>query len=230
MYLKYILKYFIIDNISKYKRMSNEILPIEMVFIIMDDKTPQQLLIEHLDFIKRTIKKINYVKNYNLNEDDIEDIFQNVCFKLFLNGIANYKGKSKFKTYLFKIIRNSVISYVNKKNKFIRQVDIDSNQSEEQDDDNISIFDLFHPVSIDFTDEIVKNDILNIIKNTLDTFDEKDKLIYTWYFLYKKTQAEVAQMIKLSQPSVYERIEKIKKRILSAVKKKYPEVEEEILS
>lgn len=203
-----------------------------MVLIIMDDKTPQQLLVEYVDFIRHTIIKTNISKNYKLDEEDINDIFQIICEKLLNKGIADYKGNSKFETYLFRIIHNEMTTYVKRKNKEIIASQSNINQSEENDnkDNYIKIFDYYHTINIDFENRIVINDILNIIDQTLATFDERDKLIFRWYFLCKKTQSEVALMVKLSQPSVNERIEKIRKTIIKEVKKKYPGVVEELLS
>lgn len=200
----------------------------------MDDKTPQQLLIDHLDYIKRFIKKINNLRNYGLTEEEIDDIFQTVCEKLLDKGFANYKGNSKIETYIFQIIHNEMKTFVKKKQKILsisecrahKNIDDDNNE-----EDNYSeTLDLYKNFEIDYVDKIFGKDIIEIIDNTLSTFDNKDKLIFNWYFLCKHSQVLIAQMLKLSQPTVYERIEKIKKRIMEAIKKKYPEVEEEMLS
>jgi RNA polymerase sigma-70 factor (ECF subfamily) len=202
----------------------------------MDDKTPQQLLIEYIDFIRRTIFKIKISKNIKLDEDDINDIYQNVCVKLLDKGFANYSGKSKLETYLFKIIYNEVISYIEKKQKlFIESYEklnlLDSSKNSQKIEECHSNFiDYLSPVYEDTSNSIVFDDINAIIDDTVDTFDDKDKLIFKWYFLDKKSQTQIAKMVKLSQPTVYERIEKIKKQIIMAIKKKYPELEEELLS
>jgi len=207
----------------------------ELVMGTMDDKTPQQLLIEHLDYIKRIVKKINNLRNYGLTEEEIDDIFQTVCEKLLDKGFTNYKGNSKIETYIFKIIHNEIITFA--KNKEKKEVVITEKvarkpigDDSEEDDDYGNKLDLLTKFEIDYVDKIFRKDIIKIIDKTLSTFDDKDKLIFTWYFLCKHPQVLIAKMLKLSQPTVYERIEKIKKRIIEAIKKKYPEVEEEILS
>lgn len=203
-----------------------------VVLTIMQDKTPQQILIEYLDYIKRTIYKINSVNNCGLTEHDINDILQDVCVKLLHKGIAQYKGNSKFETYLYKIIYNEINDYLNKKS---REEIVDENKFlKDKDDDDVNsyikFFDYYLKVNIDYTNRIVINDIIHIIDDTLKTFDDKDILIFTWFFLCRKTQTQIATMLKLSQPTVFERIEKIRKIIITAIKEKYPTAEEELLS
>lgn len=205
-----------------------------LVMGTMDDKTPQQLLIEYHSFIKRTIKRINNRHNHGLTEDDIDDIFQIVCEKLLNKGFSNYKGLCKIETYIYKIIHNEIKTFIKIKEKEENITDIDSPQSIDKDaeeaDDYFSRLDFLNKITIDYVDIIFRKDIINIIDDTLSTFDDRDKLIFKWYFLCKYSQVLIAKMLQLSQPTVYERIEKIKMRIIEAIKKKYPEVEEEVLS
>ncbi|MCX8124495.1 MAG: sigma-70 family RNA polymerase sigma factor [Spirochaetes bacterium] len=198
----------------------------------MNSKTPQQLLTQYLDFIRRTIIKIKIVNNIPLAEEDINEIFQDICEKLLDKGFANYKGISKLETYLYRIIYNEITNYIEKKHKIINasQIGLNDPQDDDNEDNYSKFFDHYSYVSIDFTNPLVLNDILSIIDQTISTFDDRDKLIFQWYFLCNKTQTQVARMVKLSQPTVCERIEKIKKQIITAIKKKYPEVEEELLS
>lgn len=204
-----------------------------MVLKIMDDKTPHQILIENIEYIHKLIQKINYQKNLKLCDEDIEDIFQNISIKLLDKGIAQFQGKSKFQTYLFTIVRNEVLEYVRIHSKEYSESKF---KNDDNDDEDVAeqyryLFSQHSGITIiDYVDLMVRKDIVHIIDTTLDTFDDKDKLIFTWYFLCKLTQNKIAHMIKLSQPSVAERIEKIRKRIIDAVMRKYPELDKELKS
>ncbi|MEJ5274264.1 MAG: sigma-70 family RNA polymerase sigma factor, partial [Spirochaetota bacterium] len=167
-----------------------------------------QILIENIEYIHKLIQKINYQKNLKLCDEDIEDIFQNISIKLLDKGIAQFQGKSKFQTYLFTIVRNEVLEYVRIHSKEYSESKF---KNDDNDDEDVAeqyryLFSQHSGITIiDYVDLMVRKDIVHIIDTTLDTFDDKDKLIFTWYFLCKLTQNKIAHMIKLSQPSVAER-------------------------
>lgn len=198
----------------------------------MIDKTPEQICVEYIDFIIKTIKKLNSIKNYKLDNDDINDIRQNVITKLLGGGLAQFKGLCKLDTYIYKIIYNEIQTYLRRYEKEtpVPSTVLQSNDDQDEDDAYNNFFDYFHNVNIDYTDKIFRQDIIAIIDEELSTFDYIDKLIFTWFFLCKRSQIQIAERVKLSQPTVSEHIEKIKKRLRTAIKRKYPEFEKELKS
>ncbi len=202
-----------------------------MVWKLMDDKTPHQLIVENIEYIRKIIRKISIRKNLQLDNDEIDDIFQNVCIKLLDKGIAQFKGECKFQTYVFKIVVNDINEYVKLQSKTLAVSRMDYGNDDNEDENQKTyhtFFERIGSVNIDYADIVVYNDVSAIIDDVIKTFNDIDKLIFEWYFLDTLNQVDIARMVKLSQPSVSERIEKIKRILKEAIKKKYPEIDKEL--
>lgn len=83
------------------------------------DSTEQQfiqLLSEHQKIIH---KVCNLYMNHPL---DKEDLFQEITLQAW-KGYAQFKGQSKFSTWLYRVALNTAITYFKKERKQIQQVD-----------------------------------------------------------------------------------------------------------
>lgn len=184
-----------------------------------------QLLVQNIEVIKKYIHVINIKKNYNLTDEEKEDIFQDICVKLLESGIKNFRGRCKFSSYVYKIVSNEICSFVQKNNKIKNLTNCDYceyNNEEEKYNKSSNILNKQKDI---LQDAFIKNDIQDIIKETVKSFTPKMQLIYKWYFVDGETQAEVAKMCKCSQPTIAEYIEKIRRAIKSSLEKKYPDLD-----
>ncbi len=192
-----------------------------VLLLKMNDTYTQQLLIQHIEIIKKYIHKINIKNNYNLTNEEKDDLFQDICVKLLKGGIKNFKGQCKFSSYLFTIVKNTLKTYAESKMRGNTYDVFSSLGNNDEDDAYIGFLDTFCNVTIDYSDAVAKQEIIEIIQQTVESFPARLQLIYDWYFIKNITQAQIANMCKCSQPTIAEHIEKIRKAIVNVVEAKY---------
>jgi len=201
-----------------------------------DKKNINSILRENIDLIRKIINSLSSGKDYNFSLDDKDDIFQIVCEKLLAGGIENFRGQSKFSTYLYVIIKNEVVNYYNKhyNPKYFKEDKVsDFSFIEQLESENLtehevlSMFNLRSTIeqwkfsSDNFAHKFELNELIGELLTTGNSLKGIDSLIFKWYFIDGKTQEEVAKLSKRSQATIAERITNIRKVVLQEIKKKY---------
>ncbi len=180
---------------------------------MIGNKSKEELLKENFGYIKGIIKKLNSEENFRLSEEDMEDILQQICLKLYETGFDNFRGQCKVTTYIYKIVRNEMLTYVSKKNRTVVSIDI----CQQVEQYNSSIINNF----IDYADQLVNNEVAEIIKNAVNAMPDLQQLIFKLYFIDGLKQEDVAKMYKRSQATIAEHIANIRKSIKQEVEKKF---------
>ena len=72
---------------------------------MIGNKSKEELLKENFEYIDKSIRNVNNKYNYNLTDEDREDILQQICLKLYETGFDNFQWQCKVTTYIFKIVK-----------------------------------------------------------------------------------------------------------------------------
>lgn len=112
------------DNISPNKKLPDEVLYAEFL-VTGDNNAFRNLLERHRESLTLFVFSIIH------NIDDAEDIMLD-AFSVVASGTVKFKGKSRFKTWLFAIGRNLALKHL-KKNRFLL-IPIDDEMAEKASD------------------------------------------------------------------------------------------------
>ncbi|MBR6476291.1 MAG: sigma-70 family RNA polymerase sigma factor [Lachnospiraceae bacterium] len=112
------------DNISPNKNLPDEVLYAEFL-VTGDNNAFRKLLERHRESLALFVFSIVH------NIDDAEDIMLD-AFSVVASGTVKFKGKSRFKTWLFAIGRNLALKHL-KKNRFLL-IPIDDEMAEKASD------------------------------------------------------------------------------------------------
>ena len=165
----------------------------------MNQSSDKELILEYLDgkneslnvLIRRYLKPIyNFVYTYVRSEQESEDITQEVFLKVWKN-IRKFKRDKNFKTWIYKIAKNTSIDFLKKK-KNILFSDID--KEKENEDDLLFVETIADEECL--PDEIYLKKELEInIQNILDEIPIKYKEIMELYYINEFNFREISEIL-----------------------------------
>jgi len=132
----------------------------------------------------------------SINEDK-EDLYQEICMQLW-RSYGNYKGESKFSTWLYRVALNTAISTIRKKKKFIETVQLEPEMHYHVKDTNMS------------------TNTKNLFKAVYMLNKIDRAIILLW--LEKKKYNEICEITGLSRSAVSVRLVRIKNRLKVIIK------------
>ncbi len=112
-------------------------------------------------------------------EEDAKDITQDSFLKV-LENIENFRNESKFSTWLYRIVYNLSIQFIRSQRK------MDSIKS------------VSHILTEASSDTLETHEKKQIIKSSLDTLEENERLIITLFYLGEKSIKEIKEITSLS--------------------------------
>ncbi len=141
------------------------------------------------------------------NREDAEEVTQDVFLKAF-NGLADFKGTSKFSTWIYKIAYNQSVSYIRKKKPEIRFV-------ESLDDINglHSESDMYH--------EQLEHIPVEYIKGAFAKLEETDRAALTLYYQDDLSVKEIAHITGLSVSNVKVKLYRGRKKLMDILEKTF---------
>jgi RNA polymerase sigma-70 factor, ECF subfamily len=147
------------------------------------------------------------------NNDDAKDIYQEVFLRVF-RGLKNFKFKSEFSTWLYRITTNVCLTYKQKQKKH-SYVPIDN--SDEDNGENIESFEDENS----FTPERIFNDseISQQVNKALENLSSRQKMIFILKHYEGYKIKEIADIINVGEGTV-------KKYLFEAVHKLREELQE----
>lgn len=154
-----------------------------------------RLLVEEYQHLAFTIA-YNIVKN----RQDAEEVTQDSFVKVF-NKISQFKEESKFSSWLFKIVYNTALSKIRKK-----QLDT---FSLEHDDYSIE----YGVDSHNGWNQMVLDDQKKYIHRALDRLSEKDKIVLTLFYLADENLAEIGKITNEKQGTVKARLHRARSKV-----------------
>lgn len=173
-------------------------------------------------FIKIIEKRIiSLMKYFGMNEQEIEEQFSEFIYNLILT-LPKLKDDSKFYSFVFGFIRNSIRNYYKRKRK-LNWISIEEfakyNESNIEDDN-------FNNVNFNFSDlqdYDLNNTDLNIKELISYGLENLDKIysetLYMFYFEEKKIN-EIAEILHCSESCVKLRLKRGKEKLAKIISKK----------
>jgi RNA polymerase sigma-70 factor (ECF subfamily) len=149
---------------------------------------------------------------YSNNEDDAKDIYQEVFIRVF-KGLKNFKFKSEFSTWLFRVATNVCLTYRMKVKKY-QHVSID----EGFDDENEKDFNV-HAAGMEESPErsFINSEISGNIKVALEALNPNQKMIFVLKHLEGYKLREIAVMMDVGEGTVkkylFDAVHKLRKEL-----------------
>ncbi|MFO7657700.1 MAG: sigma-70 family RNA polymerase sigma factor [Bacteroidales bacterium] len=140
------------------------------------------------------------------NREDAEEAAQDVFLKAF-NGLAGYRGTSKFSTWLYRIAYNQAISKVRRKQPDIRSYDsleFDITGIEGESDAALEQID---SIPVDY------------LKAAFNKLDETDKTVLTLYYQEECNLKEIALITGLSNANAKVKLFRARKKLMALLEK-----------
>lgn len=137
------------------------------------------------------------------NEEEAKDLTHDIFIKIFLK-LTDFKGKSKFSTWLYAITFNSCVNYVNKnkKQKFYFSDDYLVEESEEDTtNEELNQYDLFE---ISYTQ----------LQQILNTIPPTDKMILIMKYQEDLSIKEISEILNVKLSAVKMRLSRAKQKVL----------------
>lgn len=150
---------------------------------------------------KKSISGI--VKAIVVNQEDADDIIQEVFCKAY-RGIKNFRGESKFSTWLFRIAKNASIDLLRQKEREF------FNRSTYQDaqvhaNKNISSENL----------QLTEDEAF--VRTAVDKLDAESKEILLYVFFAGLKQQDVAEMLDIPLGTVHSRVHTAKEKLKKVI-------------
>ena len=158
------------------------------------------LLDKYKDFVF-TIA-VNIVKN----REDAEDIAQESFVKAF-NNLKNFKGDSKFSTWLYTITFRTAISATRKNNLLTSE--IETHVINNYEDDGL----------INQIDMLANKDQAFYIKKAIKDLPEIDALVLTLYYLNENSTEEIEEITGMTKSNIKVRLHRARKKLAMSIEK-----------
>lgn len=145
------------------------------------------------------------------NNDDAKDIYQEVFLRVF-RGLKNFKFKSEFSTWLYRITTNVCLTYKQKQKKH-SYISIDND-----DEENSGYNDSFEDEN-SFTPEKIFNDleISSHVNNALENLSSRQKMIFILKHYEGYKIKEIAEIINVGEGTVkkylFEAVHKLREQL-----------------
>ena len=145
------------------------------------------------------------------NNDDAKDIYQEVFLRVF-RGLKNFKFKSEFSTWLYRITTNVCLTYKQKQKKH-NYVSINND-----DEENTGYNDSFEDEN-SFTPDKIFNDseISSHVNNALENLSSRQKMIFILKHYEGYKIKEIAEIINVGEGTVkkylFEAVHKLREQL-----------------
>ena len=167
-----------------------------------------------VDFlINRYLKLVkSFVHHYYLTGGDLEDLVQVGQIAVF-KAITTYQGKVEFKYYVFKCIKNAIISAIKKANT-LKNMPLNSSYSlsgivDGDEDKNPLIADLkFDPI-----EKIVNTEAERELKDNISLILSRYENLILSYYLQGFSYVEISEILNKTPKSIDNALQRIKKKI-----------------
>lgn len=154
-----------------------------------------RLLVEQYQHLAFTVA-VNIVKN----SQDAEEVVQDSFIKVF-SKINQFKGTSKFSSWLFKIVYNTALSRIRKK-----KLDVYTLESDE--------YGIEHGVSLHSGwDSLVLKDQQYYIHKAMDNLSDQDKLVLSLFYLADEGLNEICKITNEKKTTVKARLHRARAKM-----------------
>jgi RNA polymerase sigma-70 factor, ECF subfamily len=149
-------------------------------------------------------KSMVYTVAYRIvkNHEDAEELTQDAFLKVF-QSIRQFEYRSKFSTWLYRIVYNAAISSIRKKR-------IESTLLEPAMIENYSDEDVFENLS-----QLDDDEQKNLVESILNNLNPEEGTLITLFYMDNCSTQEIAEITGLTQSNVKVKLHRIRKQMLS---------------
>jgi RNA polymerase sigma factor (sigma-70 family) len=140
------------------------------------------------------------------NHEDAEEIVQDAFVKAF-SALGSFQGRSKFSTWLFRIVYHHALNHIEKHKPYKTNTDLDF--TFEKEDDLIT----------EERENLIHKDQGMYIGKVLEKLSTPDRLALTLYYLDEKSQQEISQLTGWSLAATKLRIHRARSKFDEALEK-----------
>lgn len=152
----------------------------------------------------------NLALNYVNNIEDAEEITQDVFVKIY-EKIQNFKHQSELKTWIYRITINHSLDFIKAKQRKKRWF-LFSNLRAEETKPSLEIADISHP-GID----LEQKEAVEKILKSIASLKEEQKTVLILLKIEELSQAETAEVMKISVKAVESLLQRAKKNLKQAL-------------
>lgn len=134
------------------------------------------------------------------NHEDTEEIVQDAFVKAY-QALGNFERKSKFSTWLHRIVYNTAISKTRKK-RF---------ETNPLDDYLIENYSIEEP--LENLDELSASEQKNLLNQLLEKLNAEESAIISMFYLSDQTTGEIAEITGLTQSNVKVKLHRIRGKL-----------------
>lgn len=142
------------------------------------------------------------------NKDDALDLTQE-AFLLAYKNLKNFKGKSSFSTWIYRIAYNLSINFVKRKGEFLTILDRDEEDLEFQIEDKTS----------SIWEEIEKEERMKIIEDCLNKLKDSDRVIIELREIENLSYEEISEILSLPIGTIKSRLFRAREHLKNEVEK-----------
>ena len=149
-------------------------------------------------------KSMVYTVAYRIvkNHEDAEELTQDAFLKVF-QSIGQFEQRSKFSTWLYRIIYNAAISSIRKKR-------IESTMLEPMIIENFSDEEIFENL-----DQLDDDDQKALVESLMKKLNPEEGALITLYYMEDCSTQEIAEIMGLTQSNVKVKLHRIRKQMLT---------------
>lgn len=153
-------------------------------------------------------EKYAYTLSYRIlkNHEEAEEAAQDAFMKAY-GALKTFEGKSKFSTWLYKIIYNEALGRLRKSK--IETLDID----------HITEYENSTSSSVDGIDQLHNEERKQIIKKALETLKPTESAVLTLFYLEEQSIKEIEHITDLSESHVKILLHRGRKNLLTTLQK-----------
>lgn len=154
---------------------------------------------------KHKTMAFNVALRITRNREDAEEVTQDAFLKVYYS-LKEFEGKSKFSTWLYRIVYNQAISKIRKKN--IAQNDLD-----DEIINNFTVGEISRDLNY-----LASEDQTRYINLALAKLPEEDSAIVTLFYLNESSVEEVSEITGLSESNVKVKLHRSRKKLYDELK------------
>jgi len=140
--------------------------------------------------------------------EDAEEIAQDGFIKAF-QSLNNFKGESKFSTWLYKIIYHAAISKLRKKQMEIISMDDDQNR-------NFDVHETDH-----FLNQLTQEEQNTLVRTAIDRLPDDERALVTLYYLNECSVKEISGITGDSESNVKIKLFRTRKKLWELLKYRF---------
>jgi RNA polymerase sigma-70 factor (ECF subfamily) len=140
------------------------------------------------------------------NPEEAEEIAQDSFMKAF-HRLKSFEGKSKFTTWLYKIVYHESLGRLRKSKKFY--ISLDQIQEKEE----------HHVEFIDGVNSLLENERKELIQHAMNTLKPAESALLTLFYLDEQSIKEIEQITNLSEGNIKIILHRGRKNMMDSLKK-----------